>query len=425
MRFESIGVGKPISFGTLPNGMRYYGRFDQVANAGGIGAKTGSAHDPPDKRGLAHLCEHMLSRSARIYSDQETNLILRRYLGSSDSDINVRIDRNSTFFGHLMLLRFSHMKKCFDLFAHLLKDRLTDQNGLDVERARILNEHRLRGLDLMEELAWDSLHEIAYTRNPARNRIDCVPEELEQIKLSDVKTFIRKHYVPRNMFMIVLGPRFKIAEKLAVEYFKDLPDVSAPAIDYDFTDGYSPLKESRIKLIERQGINQHHVIVGFPLEVFGGKNHYSFNVLDHILEQLLYNRLQEHNRGVYRSPVFVSRSKFHGLLGIHFATMHGDIVEQNIQTVLSICKDLRENLVDSGIFQAALHRAFYEYVGPFVNDANQLLELIIDSATNGDEDLALLHSGRLRLEKINRKTIMNLANQFLTPEYLAVHIKPV
>ncbi|OGM96651.1 MAG: hypothetical protein A3B86_04705 [Candidatus Yanofskybacteria bacterium RIFCSPHIGHO2_02_FULL_38_22b] len=424
MRFEHIGFGKPVSFADLPNGMRYYGRFDQVANAGGIGIGVGSAYDPPGKRGIAHLVEHMMCRSCHKYSDEETNLILRRYLGSSDGDINIRIDHHSTFYGHLMLLRPTHMRRCFDLLANLLKDRLTDQRGLEVERARILNEHRLRGIDDISELAWDTMLEMAYIRNPARNRIDCDPEELDRIKLPEVRAFIRKYYVPRNMFMIVLGPRFKVAERMANEHFRELPDDPKPVSDYDFTDGYAPLKESIARVIDRPGINQHHVMVGFRIEEFGRKNHYAFTVLDHILEQLLYYPLQEHGRGVYRNPVSVQRSKFHGVLGIHFATMHGDLVSPNTETVLSVCRQLREKLVDSGIFQAALNRSFYEWVGPFLNDANKLEEMIIESATNGDEDLDLLHSGRARLEKISRKTIRKLANQFLTPEHLMVHIKP-
>ncbi|MEK7138641.1 MAG: insulinase family protein, partial [Patescibacteria group bacterium] len=270
----------------------------------------------------------------------------------------------------------------------------------------------------------DTLHEMAYVKNPARHRIDCVPEELYAITLAELRSFVRRYYVSRNMFMVVLGPRFKTVERMAWQHFGDWPDRPAPKPDYDMTDGYSPLKETRVRELIRPGIGQHHITVGFPIEEFGGTNHYVLKVLIHILEYLLYDQLQEHKQGVYRNPVDLSQSKWHGLLTVNFATVDSDFVDPGIDAIMTVFKRLRESFVDRDIFQAALHRTFYEWVGPFVNDANQLLESVVDSAANGDEDLVLLHSGRSELEKVTRKKIIDAANQFLTSEFLKVHIKP-
>src|SRR3989344_7782249 len=410
MRFECISAGKPVSFGDLPNGVRFYGRFDRVANAGGIGVKCGSMHTPGGRGGLPHLVEHIISRSARKYSDREINLAFRRYFGGPDGDINIRIDRYSTFFGHFMLLRPTHMRICFDFFANMLKDRLVGPDSLEVERSRIQNEYYLVGMDVVEEVLSDTIHEMAYRTNPARHRIDCVPEELNAISLAEIRAFIRKHYVSRNMFMVVLGPRFKTVERMACQHFADWPDRTAPKPEYYMADGYAPLRTIKTQGLQRPGIGQHHVMIGFPVEEFGGKNHYTLRVLIHILEYLLYDQLQEHRRCVYRNPVNLSQSKWHGLLTVNFATVNFDFVDPGVEAILGVCKSLRENMVDSDVFQVALNRTFYEWVGPFVNDANKLLESIIDSAANGDADLTLLHSGRSELEKIIRKKIIDAAN---------------
>src|SRR3989344_1665296 len=156
MRLESIGMGKLVSFKDLPNGMRYYGRFDQVANASGIGIKCGAMNTPPGKTGLPHFVEHVLCRATRKYTVKEVDLTLRRYLGNGDADWNVRIDRYSTFFGHLMLLKPSHMRICFDIFANMLCDRMIDSQGHATEQSRIHNEYHLRGVDVLDELLWDT-----------------------------------------------------------------------------------------------------------------------------------------------------------------------------------------------------------------------------------------------------------------------------
>lgn len=425
MRLESIGMGKPVSFKDLPNGMRYYGRFDHVANASGIGVKCGSMHTPLGKTGLPHLVEHELCRSTKGYTVKEVELILRRYLGDGDADWNVRIDRYSTFFGHLMLLRSSHMRACFDIFANMLRDRVINQEGHATEQSRVINEYYLRGVDVMEALLDDALHMEIYKANPARYRVDCLPNELQSVSVRDVFTFIRKQCVPRNMFMIVLGPRFKVAERMAYKYFSDWPDLSVPEPVFDPSKYQERILEHKIYTIERPGIGQDHIILGFSIDEFGGRNHYVLRVLMNILNNhLLVEKLQEHSKGVYRSPVSISQSKYHGLLTISFATKDRDFVQEGIDRVIEVCKYLRESLIDPEIFRSALYRTFYEYISPFVTDANQLLEMIIDSAANGDEDLVVLHSGKQELEKVTRDKIRSLANQFLTDKFVVVHIKP-
>ena len=262
MRLESIGMGKLVSFKDLPNGMRYYGRFDQVANASGIGIKCGAMNTPPGKTGLPHFVEHVLCRATRKYTVKEVDLTLRRYLGNGDADWNVRIDRYSTFFGHLMLLKPSHMRICFDIFANMLRDRMIDSQGHATEQSRIHNEYYLRGFDVMEEFLWDQLHEKAYKRNPARHRIDCLPQELQTVSANDLIAFTKKYYVPRNMFMIIMGPRFKVAEKMAYQYFSDWPNRPAPEPDFDPADS-EPISGQNVYTIERPGIGQHHVMLPF------------------------------------------------------------------------------------------------------------------------------------------------------------------
>lgn len=424
MRLESIGMGKQVSFKDLPNGMRYYGRFDKIANSSGIGVRCGAMNTPPGKTGLPHFVEHVLCRETRKYTAQEVELTLRRYLGGGDDDWNVRIDLYSTFFGHLMLLKSNHMRICFDIFANMLRDRMINKEGHDVEQSRVHNEYYLRGIDVAEEFVWDLLHEKVYQRNPARHRIDCLPNELQTISVHDLVAFTKKYYVPRNMFMIVMGPRFKVAERMAYQYFSDLPDLPVPKQDFSAPEYNESISGQKIHMIERSGISQHHVMIGFNADKFGGHNHYSLKVLVQVLEKLLVDKLQEHNRGVYRSPVMLSQSKYHGLLTVSFATKDPEFVEEGIVRINDLCKQLRDQLVGIDVFKSALCRTFYEYIGPFVNDANNLMEMVIDSTANGDEDLLVLHSGKQALERVTREMIRDLANQFLTSEFLVVHIKP-
>ena len=419
-----------VRWGELPNGVRFYSQYDWSGstNLAGIGIKAGAIHVPPGCVGLPHLAEHLLARESLKYPSDEVDLIFEKFLGDPDEDINIRIDRISTHFGFGDLLRRKDMLDCLDVMAHFLRDKIVTSKGIDVEKSAVHNEYRLRGTDVTPVLLDDLFHRTAYTTNPARLRIDCEKDDLLKIKRSQIISFIKKHYVTENLFLVVLGPRFEEVRELTKKYFGDWEAKPKPQLNYDDSDNFPTLTSVSSHEESRRGINQYHFALGFHTENYASKDAEALQVLARILAFRLRHRLRDGNRifdgGIYRANVEISKSFTHGLIYATFATTNGEFAKNGEDVVLEEFNRLKEELVSDREFDAMIYRINTTHLEAFRKVPEALAEMVIEAVCNGDEELTQLHSFRQRLHKIKRKKLLAVANKYFTPNYIRVLIKP-
>lgn len=415
---------KRVSVGTLKNGFRFYTQMDNRVHVSGVGVRAGSVHDPTGLRGMCHLAEHIVGGYSR-----ENELKFEEYQCGPDENVNIRVNHSSTFYGHDLLLRREYMFELFDIVANGVKNPAIDQAALETERAAVLNEYYLRGIDAMEDLVDVLLHQTMYEKNPARNRIDCEPEELLRITVEDVRAFVRKYYVPNNMFAVILGPSFRKAKKLAEQYFGELRPRAVQPLAYDFSETRPALTGIKTTEAEQKGIHQYHVAVAFPTYPYGSKDDEALDVLAHIWAWRLREALRDENRewgkGTYRALTFTTRSFVHGMIYATFATPAEDFARYGTEKIIAACDELKTKWVLDDELVAMSNKAYNDYVEDFADAQGELAERIIDATANGDPDMQRLNSFLGRLSRVGKKSIMRVANEyFTTPNYVSVVIKP-
>lgn len=419
---------KKIHAKQLDNGLWVYTKHDDVAHTGGFGARVGSIYDPPDARGMAHFYEHVTARRTLKLDGRTLDIALAKYLGGPDDDINIRTDYVSTFYGHGDLVRTDHMFKVLDIMADLIKDRLLDLEGLDVERAAVYQEYFLRGKDLVGQELDQMVREAMYERNPARNRIDCEPGELANITLAKMRQFGRRYYTPANMFMVMIGPKHERARSFARKHFGDQPKGSRPQLDYDHSEDLPAL--SGVKSVERPwpGIHQTHTAIAWPTSHEGAGEGEVLDVLADTLRLRLSWRLREANRimtqGTYRNEVVTERTFVHGMMYAEFATADAEFAVRAHDIVIQEAKRLREELAPADEIDA--HRSYLEYVwlDALRGNALALSERIIEAACNGDEDLSGLNKHQDNIRAVDRKKVREAANKYLTDAHVHAVIRP-
>ena len=266
---------KRVSAGVLKNGFRFYTQYNSESHVSGIGVRAGSIYDPAGKNGLSHLAEHMLTGYSR-----EEELKFEEYgCGPEESGINVRVDRASAFFGHNLLLRREYASELWKIIAGYLNKPRVTRGMLEMEQAAVLNEYFLRGEDKAEDVVETLMHGNMYERNPARNKVDCEPADLKNITCADMRQFVRTHYAPNNLFAIILNLPFQKVKRLCEEYFGDLKTSSdLPAIS-SRGETRPAFPASKYVEIERSGIHQYHVAIGFPTNPYGNKDDEALDVL--------------------------------------------------------------------------------------------------------------------------------------------------
>ncbi len=420
---------KRVSVGQLRNGMRFYSQFDPNTHLGGIGVKAGSAHDPPDKRGLAHFTEHVVAGSSAKHDDRTVDLeYYEKYMGGPDASANIRTDYVSTFYGHDSLLWRPHLTDCFDMLANLILHPQIKESRVALEKAAVHNEYHLYGEDSLFERARVRLNQVLYEKNPVRNRIDCELPEFERVGIADVHAFMRRYYVPRNMFIILFGPTFAEVKRTAERYFEDWGRPTTPILDYDHSDDVPRLTAVRSVEEVAPNIGQTHVMLGFPTETANTMDAAALDILARIWAFRLRTRLREDNRdfrkGVYRVHVIPERTYLHGLLRIWFATVGAQFADAAETIVLEEAQRLRESFVLDDELDAMRKSLEWQYRDAFKNSPGILSEMVIDSVANGDEELQGLHSYIPRLHTVTRSSLRVVAQKYLTPYYARAIIRP-
>jgi predicted Zn-dependent peptidase len=418
----------------VSNGMMLYYFPDALStNVSGIGFGAGSIYDPLGKKGLAHAVEHGMCRVSRKYPDPyKTELALRQYLGRPDrGSWMIRTDHTSVFYGHGNLLRRKHMYAVFDIMESFVHSayRVLDAEGMqNVEIPAVRNEYCLSGTDWAPAVVGELLYRGLYTTNPVHWRIDGEFDQVSAVTPQDAEKFVRRFYVPKNAFMIMIGPDADLVKALAERYFRDWTSpATVPVLDYDHSDDI-PKLPGVLSSYTARDIKQYHLGMAWPTEVYDSPDGEAIDVLANILETRAW-RVREGNTdpeaGAYRVPVETERTMVHGMMSFWAATLSRDYVGKAEKIVLAEIADLRENLSSNEEFDGAVANLRDGYMDAFLSSPGNLAEMIINAATNGDPELNGVYGFRDRLHRVTRRKVREAANKYLaTDAYVRAVVGP-
>jgi zinc protease len=186
---------------------------------------VGSADDPEDKDGLAHLVEHLMFDGSEHVGRGDYARWIARVGGES---ISATTSLDST--NYMATVPPEQLALVFWLESDRLGflSRRLDEQTLQRERAIVTDEARDRDLD----------RPFAAVRSAGLNKIfpewhpyhrDYYPSASPHITLDDVRAFLRTWYSPRNATVIVVGRvEEPVVLALAEKYFADLPGARPP-----------------------------------------------------------------------------------------------------------------------------------------------------------------------------------------------------
>lgn len=161
--------------------------------------RVGSAHDPPGKEGLAHLAEHLAFRArpgggATIWDRLE----------ASGAEFDGRTGEDATDFHAAG--DPEQLAALLAVEADRLRDPLAgiDEAALRREREILVQEQAARAdpASAAAQVRWLTAralpgHPYGRTESPA---------SLRALTLDDVRAFVRSHYTPANLLLVVVGP---------------------------------------------------------------------------------------------------------------------------------------------------------------------------------------------------------------------------
>ncbi|GAO04233.1 pitrilysin family protein [Anaeromyxobacter sp. PSR-1] len=161
--------------------------------------QVGSVDDPPGKEGLAHLVEHL---SFRARTGGGATLWSR--LLATGAEFNGFTQDDST--DYYEIGQPDQLDELLRLEADRLRDPLAgvDEAAFARERAVVAREmaERHAGQDEPRQLDW--LRARALPGSPYARAASA--ESVARITLEDVRGFVRRHYTPASVILVVTGP---------------------------------------------------------------------------------------------------------------------------------------------------------------------------------------------------------------------------
>jgi zinc protease len=204
---------------TLDNGLRVVIEENHAAKVVALEAwvDVGSATEPPDLAGIAHVFEHMLFKGTSRRSVGE----IAKDVEGAGGDINAWTSFDETVF-HLVLPS-RHFEHGLDILADALQHSAFDPAELERELKVVLEELK-QGEDSPGRVASQTLFATAYQKHPYRRPVIGSAKTVRSLTRARLLEFFRTHYVARNMTLVLVGDLDAArARKKVQELFGGMP----------------------------------------------------------------------------------------------------------------------------------------------------------------------------------------------------------
>lgn len=164
-----------------------------------IWLKVGGRDEVPGKTGLAHVFEHMMFKGSKKLEAGEYSKVISAMGGSDNAFTSTDY---TAYFETVPAAEVSRVLKMeAERFAHLKLRKKDFQSEIKV----IMEERRMRTEDDANSRMFEELSAASLRLHPYRNPVIGWMQDLEALTIDDVKAFYKKHYVPANVTVVVVG----------------------------------------------------------------------------------------------------------------------------------------------------------------------------------------------------------------------------
>jgi len=203
-------LARPVSFRgayeEFPSGLRLVVHEDPRLSrvTMNVSYRVGATDEPEGKEGLAHLVEHLTFRAR---PGGERALRLSSLLLASGAEFNAVTSYDGTDYF------FIAPPEQFPLLAALEAERLREplahvtEEDFRVAREVVVAELRQRYETSPEGAQQRWLHEELLPGHPYGRTPGGTPESLRHLTLEDARAFVKAHYTPAHVVVVVSGPQ--------------------------------------------------------------------------------------------------------------------------------------------------------------------------------------------------------------------------
>ncbi len=250
----------PITEHTLDNGMKVIIKEDHRAPiaVSQVWYRVGASYEPNGITGISHALEHMMFKGTKENGPNRFSEQIAEQGGSE----NAFTGRDYT--AYFQTLASDRLEIAFKLESDRMRNLLLDGNEFAKEIKVIQEERRLRTEDQPKSMAYELFNATAYRVSPYRNPVIGWAQDLEQMKVTDLRAWYQRWYVPNNAILVVVGD-VKPDEilQLAQQYYGVLPSSTLP----EFKQERETAQRGQIRMQVKIPALQPYLLMGYKTPV--------------------------------------------------------------------------------------------------------------------------------------------------------------
>ncbi|OGE27327.1 hypothetical protein A2867_00435 [Candidatus Daviesbacteria bacterium RIFCSPHIGHO2_01_FULL_40_11] len=205
---------------TLKNGLTLITvdmpHLDSVTTLVAVGA--GSRYETKKINGMSHFLEHMFFKGSRKYPSAEQIATLVDGIGAVN---NAATDKEVTYYWIKSAAK--HVELSADILSSMVKESLLSREEIEREKGVIVEELRMYK-DNPARFVWVLYERLQFGDQPLGWDIGGDEKTVASVTHEEMVSYMDSLYSPNNMALVFVGKLPKDIEKLARDYFLNLPE---------------------------------------------------------------------------------------------------------------------------------------------------------------------------------------------------------
>lgn len=386
---------------------------------------VGSKDEKTGEFGIAHLIEHMIFKGTDTLSEPDINIVTHMLSGSCNAFTSY------DYTGYLFNFPTEHWKEALPIFADCMLNCRFADDMLNSEMKAVLQELKMRRDRYNQQLSEQLLVNI-FSDHPYQHPIIGYKQDLWTVTSADLHAFYKKHYIPNNAVLVVVGDVKKDEVfKLSEQYFGAIePNLDYKKVSFKHESDISSQRVVLYRDVKRP-------IVKFAFEVPGlkAKKNDVLEVIQRVLgygnSSRLYKKLVNQLQLATDVSAYAWELFDHGLFYIICEIETVDIIPEIEKVILHELDDIRQNGFGEEELRRGARMMKSSFYSLLENNEEQAYEIGKYYLATGDENFVFTCMNRsfnelkkeadLLVKKYFRPTVMHRGILAQLPEDEKVH----
>ncbi len=350
----------------------------------GIFAQVGSSEEPPERRGISHLLEHMLFKGTRSRSARR----IAEEMDAVGGNLNAATDKELTvFYAHVM---DKHLPVAIDVLSDMFLHSLLDGEELRKERDVVLEEIKMYD-DSPDEVINDTFSRTLWRGANLGDPTIGFARTVAGIEREALAAWHRERYAPGTVLIAAAGNLDH--DELTVRLGEAFAHFGGDAVAGE---PEQPVFHPGVH-VTHDDTEQAYVMLGMPGLSMSDERRYTLSVIDTVLgggmSSRLFQEVREERGLAYEVSSFQQSYRAAGLFGVSAGTSPG-----RVQECVDVIVDQIDRFVDGGVTAEEVMRAREQLKGN--------MTLALESTSNRMSRLArnaIVHGRQISAEEVEER----------------------